>query len=434
MRLFAIAALLGILVLFSIFTDGASAIERTVYPPDPELAIPPTPARFWTPLTEADPTVQALVDQVDWPGLEAKITWLQRFGTRHSYNAQIQVVADSLYNRFAALGLAVEYQTFSVSGHSMRNVIATQVGTTYPDSIFVICGHYDSTSEMAQVSAPGADDNGSGTAVVLTAAELLAPVPCAYTIKYICFAGEEQGLKGSLAWAAYAYANGLDILAALNFDMVAWWIPGVDFDVEIEVNNASVWLGSAIVDAANLYTDMPYELHVYDGAWWGDHASFWQYGYAAANHEESWDWGDADFNPRYHSSQDLVQYCDADFTVGNTRVAIAALATLAQPEAGGVAATLPGAAAFALSAHPNPFNGAVTIAVTADPQLASQALTIFDLRGRQVAEILVSLDQGQGTVTWRGVDGAGRPVASGTYLCSPSANLGGTALKLVYLR
>jgi hypothetical protein len=425
---------LVIALLLTVIATSAVAIERPVYPPDPDFVIPPTAQRSWFPLREADPTIQSLVDQVAWTGLEAKIGWLQDFGTRHSYTPQIQVVADSLYNRFAAMGLAVEFHEFSFSGRQMRNVIATQMGTTYPDSIIVICGHYDCTSETPQTFAPGADDNASGTAVVLTAAELLSPVPCAYTIKYICFAGEEQGLRGSLAWVADAYSRGLNIQAALNFDMVAWWTTGVDFDTEIEVNQASAWLGSAIVDAVNTYTDMRYELHIYDGAWWGDHASFWQYGYAAANHEESWDWGDPDFNPRYHSTEDLLEYCDPGFTVGNAQIAVAALATLAQPVTGVTGAPLPEAVALSLTAHPNPFNGSVTIAVAADPQLAGQALEIFDIRGFKVAELLVPLEQGQGSVTWRGVDHSGRAVPSGTYLCRAVGASASEALKLIYVR
>jgi len=78
----------------------------------------------------------------------------------------------------------------------------------------------------------------------------------------------------------------------------------------------------------DLYTDTPYELHVYDWAWWGDHFWFWMNGYSAVNHEEAWDWYDPDFSPHYHSTTDLPEHLHPDFTVDNVKVGVAAIATL----------------------------------------------------------------------------------------------------------
>jgi hypothetical protein len=379
------------------------------------------------------PLIQELVDAVAWEGLAAKIAGLQAFGTRHSYNPQIDVVADSLGARFAALGLATEFHSFQVSGHTMRNVIATQVGVVQPDSIVVVCAHYDCTSENAQVFAPGADDNASGTAAVLTAAELLAGVPCRYTIKYICFAGEEQGLRGSQAWVRRASQQHLAILAALNFDMIGWWTPGVDFDVEIEANQASVWLADIVVAAAAAYTDMPFELHVYDGAWWGDHASFWDYGYAALNNEEAWDWGDADFNPRYHSTGDLFEYVHPDYTVGITRIAIASLATLARPTgAVGVPETPPAIAV--VRAYPNPFNGRMTVSLAGADGGAQAVLGAFDLRGRRVGSIAIPLIAGRGEAVWAAEDQAGRPLPTGTYVLRQEGVVRPASIRVLYAK
>jgi hypothetical protein len=361
------------------------------------------------------PLIQSLVAAVAWDGLQQKIGDLQAIGTRYSYSPLVDTAADDLAARFADLGLAIEFHTFQVSGHTMRNVVATQVGVVRPDSIVVVCAHYDCTSEDPYRLAPGADDNASGTAAVLTAAELLAAVPCRYTIKYICFAGEEQGLRGSQAWVQWAAQHDLAILAALNFDMIGWWVPGVDFDVEIESNQASVWLADVVVAAAETYTAMPFQLHVDDGAWWGDHASFWQYGYAALNHEEAWDWGDPDFNPHYHSTGDLLAYVDPAYTVGITRIAVASLATLAGPT-GGVAVTDLVPATVAVNAYPNPFNGRVTVTVSGAGDGRQTRLGAFDLRGRRVATIELTLAGGRGQAVWTAQDQAGRPLPTGAYM------------------
>ncbi len=397
------------------------------------LLVPPTVSAARAPAVY-DPLVGQLVAQVDWQRVEGHILELTAFPTRYSYSPHCAAAADSLAAFFARQGLSVAFHDFSHQGVDMRNVVATQVGTTEPDSVFVICSHYDSISESPYVSAPGADDNASGTAAVMTAAELLAPLPLRYTVKYICFAGEEQGVVGSGIWAEDAHAAGLGVVGAMNADMIAYWSEGADFDLEIETNVASQWLAAAITDAADLYTDMPYVLHVDDGAWWGDHYSFWQVGWNAVNHEEAWDWYDPDFNPYYHSTDDTLDKLSPDFAVGSVRVLVAALAGLAQIDPAAVAAPPCGLAPLlTLAASPNPFNGRVLIEVGA-PGRSVAALRIFDLRGRLARAADVPLTGGKGVLAWDGRDDAGRPLPAGAYLCLPADAPGAAPLKLMFVK
>lgn len=288
--------------------------------------------REWTWISTPDPHIEEMVAQVEWPGVIDKIQSLVDFDTRYCLAANHREVAESLRDAFASYGLQVTMRQFSFGGPPMWNVEATQVGTLYPNSYVIICGHFDSISEDPMNLAPGADDNATGTAAVLTAAEILSQYSFEYSIRYICFSAEELGLVGSYFYAAEERWKNTDIVGALNFDMLGYWEPGVEKDLEIETDHASMWLAQAVVNAADLYTGTPYELHVYDWAWWGDHFRFWMMGYSAVNHEESWDWYDPDFNPYYHSVNDLPAYVDPDFTVGNIKVGVAALATLATAE------------------------------------------------------------------------------------------------------
>lgn len=290
---------------------------------------PPQASREWSWIDTPDPAVAAMVDQVQWEGVRDKIKWLVNFGTRFSLADNHGTVAESIASAFEAYGLQTKMHQFSYYGTPMWNIEATQIGTRYPDSYVIICGHYDSTSEIPRRLAPGADDNGTGTATVLTAAEILSKYSFEYSIRYVCFDAEELMLVGSRIYTNLARRSGVDIVGVLNFDMLGYWIPGVEKDLEIETNHASQWLANAVLNAAELYTDTPYELHVYDDAWWGDHYSFWRSGYAAINHEESWDWYDPDFNPYYHSTSDRLEHVDPGFTVGNIKIGIASLATLA---------------------------------------------------------------------------------------------------------
>jgi hypothetical protein len=396
---------------------------------------PPAP-REWKRVDTPDPAIAAMVAQVDSAGVFDKIQWLVDFGTRYCYADNHYAVASSIGDAFSDYGLTPILRSFVYVGKTMWNVEAIQIGTVYPDSFFIIGGHFDSISDNSRIDAPGADDNGTGTAAVLTAAEILTQHDFECSIRYICFDGEERGLLGSQDYAAWAASNGMKIGGMLNFDMMGYWEPGVEMDLEIETNVASQWLAAVITNAADLYTGAPYELHVYDGAWWGDHASFWDQGYAAVNHEESWDWGDPDFNPYYHTTADLPAYVGADFVVGNIQVGVAALATLAvlDPPTGVDDPARAPAFAGALSAYPNPFSGRVALSVAGVPDREKVRVVIYDARGRRVGEVAVALHDGRGTGVWDAADVAGESLGSGVYFGRLAGIPGAAPVKLVYVK
>ncbi|MBD1908046.1 M28 family metallopeptidase [Funiculus sociatus GB2-A5] len=107
--------------------------------------------------------------------------------------------------------LNVNTQGGNVTGY---NAIAHKPGVKSPR--ILIGGHYDSV-----LGSPGANDNASGTAVVLELARRLANTPLANQIWFVAFDGEEDGLHGSKAFvnsASPEFLKGLQ--AMLNFDMV----------------------------------------------------------------------------------------------------------------------------------------------------------------------------------------------------------------------
>ncbi len=301
------------------------AVDLSAYPR-------PAPARVWRRVTAADPVIQEAVDSVSWEGVLPKIQMLVDFGRRMDCAPAMLTgaVPESLAVFFRGLGLDVALQEYDVpyfvyctqdpTGH---NVIATQKGVDYPDSIFVICAHYDS------YRGPGADDNATGVAAVMTAAELLSRHRFAYTIQYVCFGNEEYCGCGSRDFVERAYRDHVNLIGALNFDMIGYWRKGKVFDLEVEANAHSVWLAEALVNAAELYTDTPCDTHV-SNIGLSDESSFWRYGYSALLNTEAWITREGDFNPHWHTRDDLIRYVHPDFTVANTRVAVAALATLAR--------------------------------------------------------------------------------------------------------
>ena len=121
------------------------------------------------------------------------------------------------YTEFGYTAAQISEHNFIYNSKQSTNLIVTKTGTTYPDKYIIICGHYDT------LNGPGVNDNGSGTAIILEAARILQNISSEYSIKFINFSGEEQGLKGSTAYVN-TVVNGtnpkMDIKLVFNIDQV----------------------------------------------------------------------------------------------------------------------------------------------------------------------------------------------------------------------
>src|SRR5437763_5310668 len=136
------------------------------------------------------------------------------------------------YSRECGGCLEVKTDTFTQpaservpSPTELTNVYAVLKGTNAEDAkrIVLVTGHYDSRNSGpldGKGVAPGANDDGSGTAVSLECARALSKLRFPGTIIFLTVAGEEQGLYGSKHLAELAKAQGWDIQAALNNDIV----------------------------------------------------------------------------------------------------------------------------------------------------------------------------------------------------------------------
>jgi hypothetical protein len=172
-------------------------------------------------LLDADPFVQGLLNEVSGTNITATVQHLQNYGTRDAYTSQSVLAQQWLATQFQNLGLSVEVMDFTMpSGPASDNVIATLVGTSYPDEYVVLGGHYDSRCWSG--NAPGADDNASGTAAVLEMARILSEYEFDRSIIFCAFSGEEYGLYGSAAYASRSAQQGMDILGYFNLDMIGY--------------------------------------------------------------------------------------------------------------------------------------------------------------------------------------------------------------------
>jgi len=197
------------------------------------------PALFPQPPDEG---LLALLRQVDPARIQATILQLVQFGTRHTASSQtdpvrgIGAATTWVYEQMQAIAatssgrMTVQKQVFvqPVSSNipvptTITNVIATLQGTASPERFYVITGHLDSrvTDVLDFTSdAPGADDDGSGVAVVLELARLFATHQFPGTLVFATVAGEEQGLYGSGFMAAQMAAAGNDVQGMFSNDIV----------------------------------------------------------------------------------------------------------------------------------------------------------------------------------------------------------------------
>lgn len=125
-----------------------------------------------------------------------------------------------LKNKYLSFGYSeaeITKDTFTYGGQSTSNIIVTKTGTKYPNTYVIVCGHYDT------ITGTGTNDNGSGVSVILELARLLKNVPTEYSIKFINFSGEEQGLLGSAHYVnsvVNATSPKMSIRLVLNIDEV----------------------------------------------------------------------------------------------------------------------------------------------------------------------------------------------------------------------
>ena len=333
------------------------------------------------------------------------------------------VVGLATIHRTTTGGLDWEDQRGGVRAGDV-NVVATLPGTTDPEEIYIICGHYDSISQMPETYAPGADDNGTGTVGVIEAARVLKNYDFEATLRFVCFSREEQGLVGSGAYAREAWVRGDSIVAALNFDMIAY-VDAAPEELDVLYNGISGWLADEYEDAAALYVpdlDIIKKYATYVGS---DNSSFWDYNYPSfCGIEDS-----PLHNPYYHRTTDRVSTLDFDFYTDVVRAAVASLAQLARIDTGssGVAGVLE-PALFRVS--PNPGRGEIAIEMSLSGR-APEALRIYNVEGKLVNTLEPAVSQGVVRATWDGSDAAGSAVGQGIYFVRVAGRSEGTKVVLL---
>ncbi|MGD8717955.1 MAG: M28 family peptidase [Candidatus Zixiibacteriota bacterium] len=374
-----------------------------------------------TPPTEKDPEIEAAVNTISAAEFTSYIQMLLDVQTRYTPSEGYVHSTDVVASFFKAQGLEVTLFPFDYRGLTYYNVIGESRGTLAPDEVVVICGHLDSISEQEyrEVLAPGADDNASGVAVVMTAARAFRELEFDRTVRYCAFGGEEQGLYGSLAYATHCSSNGDDIIAAMNSDMVAYDEENGARDDFSLAYDSHGWLGDYLSAVGGLYgNNLIYDHYEFSAS---DHRSFWAYGYPAiAAIEGRSGTGGTTGYPYYHTIEDTLDKLSPDLGARFARDFAATLAHLADAPVTGIEegpasarGTVP-SAHEALRVYPNPWHAGASPSLRFEGLSAPATVSVYDLTGRRVARWAVPA--GTDGCSWRPTSADGEALPTGVYL------------------
>jgi len=331
------------------------------------------------------PEIVKMLRQVSAKNIESDILKLVSFGTRNTLSSQddpkrgIGAARDWIYGEFQRISaqcgncLDVEKQTFvQEKGNripapaTLTNVYAVLKGTTDPDRVYVVSGHYDSMCNLnatdVTCDAPGANDDGSGTAVSIELARVMSKYKFDATIIFLTVPGEEQGLYGSTYFAKQAAEKKMNIEAMFDNDIVggvttyknapdrqsirvfAEGVPSDETQQEANVrrsvggenDSASRQLGRYVVEMSQIYSPA-FKAHlIYRRDRFGrsgDHVPFLLNGYAAVRFTEPHE----DYTHQHQSVKmvdgkqygDLPEFVDFGYIANAARINMLTLANLA---------------------------------------------------------------------------------------------------------
>ena len=332
-----------------------------------------------------NPEITRMMREVSARNIEATIRKLVTFGTRNTLSEQdnptrgIGAARDWLYSEFQKISagcggcLDVQKQKFLqpkvariAEPTNLTNVFATLKGTTDPDRVYVVSGHYDSMCNLdatdAKCDAPGANDDASGTAASLELARVMSKRKFDATIIFMTVPGEEQGLLGATYFAKQAVETKMNIEAMFTNDIIggvtsyknaadrqtirvfAEGVPSNETPAEAnarrsvggENDSASRQLGRYIKEVADIYSPkftvtLVYRRDRYGRG--GDHIPFLENGFAAVRFTEPHE----DYTHQHQSVKmvdgkqygDLPEFVDFEYVANAARINLIALANLA---------------------------------------------------------------------------------------------------------
>jgi Zn-dependent M28 family amino/carboxypeptidase len=270
----------------------------------------------------AVPFVEDLVNKATRQSFEADVEQLVSFGTRHSNSDGYAKATTFARDKLDALNYQTRLQKVTVDNKPTQNVIADKPGLGETRGVVIVTAHLDSINLQGgpTAPAPGADDNGSGSAGVLEIARVFEDHRGIHDLRFILFGGEEEGLFGSKHYVATLdTAEKASIRAVVNMDMIASLNSPIR-SVLLEGAPVSQTVIDSLSAAATTYTGLTVETSLNPFA--SDHVPFIKADIPAVLTIEGAD----STNGNIHSANDTLEKLDYDFGLEILRTNIAFIA------------------------------------------------------------------------------------------------------------
>ncbi|KAJ3782666.1 hypothetical protein GGU10DRAFT_335358 [Lentinula aff. detonsa] len=258
--------------------------------------------------------VSAVVDSISIPQMKNDVRFLtgedgqSGILSRHSFAQGSRIAAAWLKQRFEETGATCRLMLF-MQGFA-PNVICRYESVVDTTGTVIISGHYDSRGSFGSTRMPGGDDDGSGTTAVLSIARAIARngVKFHQNVELVAFAGEEQGLYGSRAYANQLRSLDANVTLMVQADMLAYRKPGEPMQLGLPKSIGTPEVAQLVANISSLYSP---ELEVgFTPACCSDHQSFYEQGYASTQVFER---AGPIADPMYHNSGDLSDREGFDF-------------------------------------------------------------------------------------------------------------------------
>lgn len=264
------------------------------------------------PSSDADPMCTR--PSLDAPWLQGLLvdSVAQLAATPRFTNTQRTAARTYLRSQLAAMGWQPQDHAYATGA----NVFATIPATSGIGKEILVGAHFDSVS-----GSPGANDNASGTAVVLAVARFLADTPCRTApVTVVLFDEEETGLFGSRAFAMTKVAA--NVRAVHTIDQVAW---DTDNDLRFELERPTAAL-EAEYRASAQRVGVTLTVTTTQGT---DHEAFRDRGFAAMGLTEEYVGGDT--SPHRHLATDTAATVDVPYLVAAAQLTADVILTEVAP-------------------------------------------------------------------------------------------------------
>ncbi|MFN1219120.1 M28 family peptidase [Chryseobacterium kwangjuense] len=322
-------------------------------------------------------------DLVSQTNITTNLQEFSNFGIKTTGSVNNTNTLNWLKNKYTAFGYSASQiveDPFTFGSTSSKNLVITKTGTVYPNKYVIICGHYDT------ITGPGTNDNGSGTSVILEVARILKDVPTEYSIKFIHFSGEEQGLYGSSHYANnIAFQSGvkkLDIKLVFNLDQVGGKLGNTNTKIICEKdtsgqsgnNAASNTVTQQLATCTTLYSPLTTSI---SNAYSSDYMPFEKKGYTITGFYE--------YTRSYteHTVNDTFANVDPVYVFKVGKAAVGAMQHFATASTTAKAAVAKESTPESVKIHPNPAKNVLNVELP-DSSAKNFSIEITDLKGYSV--------------------------------------------------